>query len=168
MKLNLIIQNAVISEMPAAFGMLKDAALWLQKQKNSNQWRHWLDPDEHLFDWVRAGFENNEFFFARHESELAGMFRLTCDRDDFWKDKSDASGYLHAFTTVRKFSGQGAGTEMLNWMKDYCRASGRLILRLDCVSKAAGLKVYYERNGFKFVSEVNTNNGLQTRYEMAL
>lgn len=109
MKLNLIIRNAMMSEIPVALGMLKDAALWLQKQKNSNQWQHWLDPDKAVLEWVRAGFENNEFFFASHEGELAGMFRLTWDHDSLWEDKKDPAGYLHAFTTVRKFSGQGAG-----------------------------------------------------------
>jgi hypothetical protein len=163
MKTNLKIQNAGMAEIPQALAMLKDAALWLQKEKNSKQWEHWLAPDKHVLDWIKAGFENNEFFFALNGHEIAGMFRLTWDHDRLWEDKSGAAGYIHSFTTARKF--RGAGAEILEWIKDYCSASGRRVLRLDCV---AALKAYYEKQGFSAVSEVEAGKGKVTRYEIKL
>jgi GNAT superfamily N-acetyltransferase len=166
MKLDLKIQKAAVDEMGHALAMLKDAALWLEK-KNINQWKRWLEPDEKTLEWVRKGFENNEFFFSRIDGKLAGMFRLTWDNDRLWDDKA-AAGYLHAFATDRKLKDNKIGTDMLKWMEEYCRLNKRFLLRLDCHSWSKPLRSYYEKYGFKHVSDKDSPYGMVSLYEKAL
>jgi GNAT superfamily N-acetyltransferase len=167
MKLNLDIKNAGIEEMGAALAMLKEAALWLEA-KNISQWKQWLEPDDKILEWVRQGFSNNEFFFARLDNRLAGMFRLTWDNDRLWEDRKAAAGYLHAFTTDRKLKDNNVGTAMLEWMEGYCRENNRFLLRLDCHAWSKPLRAYYEKHGFKYVTEKQLPFGIVALYEKAL
>jgi GNAT superfamily N-acetyltransferase len=168
MALELDIQKCSISDMDLALGMLKDAAVWLRR-KNIKQWIRWLEPGQDTLDWVKAGFDNGEFFIARYNGEPAGVFRLTWDCDRLWEDGKPA-GYLHAFTTARKFSGTGAGAVMLEWMRSYCRQNNRHRIRLDCHAWSAPLRSYYEKHGFEPVAEKDSGNGIGivTLYEMEL
>ena len=167
MGISLDIQNASIDEMSSALAMLKDAARWLEKN-NINQWKRWLDPDEKTLAWVRQGFDNNEFFLARLGGKLAGMFRLTWDKDRLWDDREARAGYLHAFTTDRKLKDNNIGSAMLEWMKEYCRQNDRQLLRLDCHSWSTPLRSYYEKHGFKFITDKDSAYGQVSLYEKAL
>jgi GNAT superfamily N-acetyltransferase len=154
---DLEITNADNSEMPAVLSLLKDAALWL-KENNIDYWQNWINPKAIFISWIRQGFEDNEFFIVRYNDEVIGTFRLQWSDELFWKNKKDKAGYIHSFTTLRKYKGKHLGTKILEWIEDYCKKNNKDYLRLDCGVSIVGLNEYYIKHNFKNMGILNFNH----------
>ncbi len=150
----LSISPAADSELTTVLSLLKEAALWL-KTNNIDYWSNWIDPEEKYISWIKEGFDNNEFFIVRYFNEITGMFRLQWSDNLFWKNKNDEAGYIHSFTTLRKYKGRNIGSIILKWIEDYCRINKKKYLRLDCGAAVNGLNNYYQQQGFLKVDSLN-------------
>jgi GNAT superfamily N-acetyltransferase len=145
-------RKAEPGEIDAALELLKEAAVWLRGQ-GVDYWQNWIAPAEKHADWIREGFDRNEFFFAYARDDLVGMYRLQDADELFWGKRDDRSAYLHSFTTKRDRHGKGTGRQILRDIESRLREQGFEYLRLDCGKKTAGLCRYYEENGFRKVGE---------------
>ena len=151
------ISKAGNSEIPIVLDLLREAALWL-KEHNIDYWQNWINPNEMFISWIKQGFGNNEFFIARYNNEIIGIFRLQWSDELFWKKKKDKAGYIHSFTTLRKYKGKNVGTKILEWIEEYCRKNKKDYLRLDCGVSIVGLNKYYVDHKFKNVGVLNFNH----------
>ena len=106
---DLDISIADSSQISVVLQLLKEAALWL-KNRNIDYWQNWINPNEIFIDWIKQGFDNKEFFMVRYNDEIIGTFRLQWSDELFWKNRNDESGYIHSFTTLRKYEGNNIGT----------------------------------------------------------
>ncbi len=141
-------RRAELYELTIAFSLLKDSAVWLNK-KGIDYWQDWLNPPSNFKEWIKAGFDNNEFYFVEYENDIVGMYRLQYNDEVFWGKREDKSGYIHSFTTKRSLKGKGIGKEILIYIETTLKASGMDYLRLDCSSRINGLCAYYESYGFR-------------------
>ena len=65
-----------------------------------------------------------------------------------WDGTEEAALYIHKLAVRRDYAGQGIGTAVLEWIKGHALRSQKRFLRLDTWATNAGLKKYYEKQGF--------------------
>jgi RimJ/RimL family protein N-acetyltransferase len=152
------------NELNSVLLLLKDAALWLQK-KGINYWQDWISPPPHFIDWIRQGFEKNEFYMVGKKGDVIGCFRLQWQDPLFWGEQEGNAGYIHSFTISRNLAGQGIGRNVLDLIESHCRQNEKEFLRLDCGVDIKGLRKYYEQYGFKLAGEVIVLGERLTLYE---
>lgn len=153
--IDILVRQAKANEVSIALNLLKQAAKWLQS-KNISYWQSWLNPQNTYINWVQEGFNNNEFYFVYWNEELVGMFRLQWSDGIFWSEQTNKAGYVHSFTTVRKYYQKGIGTAILQHIEQLCIEKNKSCLRLDCGEHLTGLIKYYENFGFKAIGKTMT------------
>ena len=77
------------------------------------------------------------------------MFRLQYADEMFWGKREDKAGYIHSFTTRRKYKNQGIGGDILREIEAKLADEGIEFLRLDCALHVQKLCAYYENYGFE-------------------
>lgn len=163
-------KTASIDQLDEALNFFKLASSSLGKKKVS-QWSYWADPPQEKIDWVREGFEKNEFYFVYNGADTkVAMFRLLKTDTLYWDEKGlEASvRYVHSLVVPPEFSGLGIGkTVLLNIIEDL-KSQGIKTFRLDCDGSNTRLCQYYESYGFKKVGEKTTNFAVNNLYEMSL
>ncbi len=164
---NLKIRLADKSEMKKGFSLLQEASLWL-KEKNIDYWQNWSNPHDSSFNWIKEGFDANQFYFVLKESEVVGMFRLQWNDEQFWGEQEDNAGYIHSFTTARQHQGQGLGRQILAQIEDMCKQNHKKYVRLDCGAHIEKLCQYYENSGFVSVGEISLGKHRLRLYEKEL
>jgi GNAT superfamily N-acetyltransferase len=155
------------SEMYIGFSLLRDAALWL-KEKDIDYWQNWMNPYDSSFNWIREGFDANQFYYVLKEAKIVGMFRLQWNDEQFWGVQEDNAGYIHSFTTDRRFYGQGLGLQILKLIEDMCKQNHKKYARLDCGAHIEALCTYYENAGYVSVGEVALGRYRLRLYEKEL
>lgn len=146
--------------------------------ENTTHWLHslgysyWSYP---IPDWLKELVkrdigESRVFICQTATSESVGTFRLAWSDPRFWPEDGVQTIYLHGFGVRRELKGQGIGTFILEWIKEYARTQGKHCLRLDCEASNKVLCNYYEQQGFKFcgLAEVKEFNYTGARYELGL
>jgi hypothetical protein len=68
-------RSAYQDEFVLVLHFLKNSAIWLQERK-IDYWQGWFDPSAEFVNWIKDGFENNEFYPIYQENEAIGCFRL--------------------------------------------------------------------------------------------
>ena len=151
-------------EIDVVLLLLKEAALWLQ-QRGIDYWQEWILPPSNFINWIKLGFDNDEFYLVEDDNNIIGCFRLQWQDPMFWGERKENAGYIHSFTTSRHLSGQDIGRNVLSMIEPHCRQNNKEFLRLDCGVDVTGLKKYYEQNNFKPVGEVTVLGEKLTLYE---
>ncbi|MCL1901109.1 MAG: GNAT family N-acetyltransferase [Firmicutes bacterium] len=147
------IKKAKLNEIDKVLDLLKSAALWL-KAETIDYWQNWLNPPELHVDWIKQGLKNKEFYFVYDsENTLLGMYRLQYNDEMFWGQQNIKAGYIHSFTTNRKYKGKGIGIKILQLIEKKLSDKGVDFLRLDCSPDIKGLCKYYESYGFRRIGE---------------
>jgi GNAT superfamily N-acetyltransferase len=157
-------RSAYQDEFILVLHFLKNSAIWLQERK-IDYWQGWLDPSAEFVNWIKDGFENNEFYLIYQENEAIGCFRLQWADELFWGQRCEAAGYVHSFTVERRLAGQHIGKRALSLIESYCRQQGKDYLRLDCGKNVVRLCRYYEACGFRNVGETMIQGESMTLYE---
>jgi GNAT superfamily N-acetyltransferase len=122
--------------------------MWL-RDNGIDYWQGWLNPPTEYIAWIEQGFDNSEFYFVENEnSQLVGMFRLQLEDEIFWGKRNDKAGYVHSFTTDRRFKGKQIGYSILHMIEQSLLGMDIHLLRLDCSPTVERLCKYYEDFGF--------------------
>ena len=161
---NIQFHKARPEEFDTVLLLLKEATLWLRKKK-IDRWQNWILPAPNFIDWIKRGFERNEFYFIESEDVIIGCFRLLWQDPLTWGEQENNAGDIHSFTVSRNLAGQGIGKLVLNLIESHCRQQGKETLRLDCSFNNKKLKTYYEEYGFKPVGEATVVGERVTLYE---
>ncbi|MGB5321794.1 MAG: hypothetical protein WBN12_05960, partial [Lutimonas sp.] len=96
--MNIEFIRALGSELEDALVFFKLASQSLTK-KNISQWSYWIDPPEEKINWVKEGFDNEEFYFVYDsEGNKIAMFRLLEKDTLYWDDKGVEKNtrYIHS------------------------------------------------------------------------
>jgi GNAT superfamily N-acetyltransferase len=161
---NLKFRKAKPEEIDIVLLFLKEAALWL-REKGIDYWQNWILPPSNFINWIRRGFDNNEFYLVEDDNDIIGCFRLQWQDPNFWGEQKDNAGYIHSLTISRRLAGQDIGRDVLSMIESYCRQNNKEFLRLDCGVDVTGLKKYYEQNDFRPVRDVIVSEYKLTLYE---
>jgi N-acetylglutamate synthase-like GNAT family acetyltransferase len=155
---------AGVDDISIILRLLKEAALWLEI-RNIDYWKDWINPPEAFINWIRKGFDNNEFYLVNEGSQIIGCFRLSWQDEIFWGQQSTPAGYIHSFTIDRKYLGKKKGIVAIELIEKKCKENKCNYLRLDCSSKVQKQKEYYENIGFQPVGETIVRGEQLTLYE---
>jgi len=149
------VRLAVVVDKPDLEAIYADVGSWLHDVKGiTDQWpRRWGTK---LLDRL---IDARVLYVAELGSEIVGSF-LYSDRGDAWVEKSRDAMYLGGLAVIRKFSGNGYGTELVKWAKAETERIGKQRLRLDCVASNKTLQNYYRSLGFRSVGEVENPDHL--------
>ncbi len=168
--MNIEFIRALGSELEDALVFFKLASQSLTK-KNISQWSYWIDPPEEKINWVKEGFDNEEFYFVYDpEGNKIAMFRLLEKDTLYWDDKGVEKNtrYIHSLVVHPSYSGQGIGTAVMLKIIDLLKQDKIKKFRLDCDGSNPRLCKYYEDYGFVKVGEKTTNYAVNNLYEMIL
>lgn len=83
---------------------------------------------------------------AERDGEVVGTVTTRQEGDGHW---------VTALAVHQSFEGQGIGSEILRWVKDYVVRSGGRVVLLDVEIENARALAIYERNGFMISSQIH-------------
>lgn len=101
-------------------------------------------------------YPNSKWFVVEIMNEVIGGFVLVSEDSNFWteKENEDSAFYIHKVVIKEGYTGKGYAKEILMWIEEYAKNSGKQYLRLDCYSKRGYLNKLYSEYGFKLKREV--------------
>jgi predicted N-acetyltransferase YhbS len=152
------IRPAQRSDITAVFGLIDEAAQWLQASKGTDQWaRPWpnrADRDER----IAQGIEHGLTWIAEREGCLLGTVTYREQgRDILWTpaELSDRAVYVSRLIVGRRHAGQGIGAALIDWAGlRGLREWQANWLRVDVWTTNAALHGYYKDHGFTHLRTV--------------
>jgi len=162
------IRPAAPHEFALILSLLKEAAQKLA-DKGLDQWSMWLKPTADKIDWIKEGFDNNEFNIVEDEKgAVAGMFRLSYSDVLYWDENNDVAAYVHSLTVKKEFAGHKLGEFILSYIEQNLKSNNIYTFRLDCNAGNKWLCNYYESQGFVKVGEKQMSHALNNLYQKQL
>lgn len=157
--------QAPLNEFSVALNLLKIAASRLQ-EKGLEQWDYWLNPPEERLLWAQNGFDNQEFYFLKIQTQTIGMYRLMTEDLLYWGKQETTTYYIHSLVIIPEFKGNNLGAQIIDNVYQLALKNGMSYLRLDCNASNPALCHYYEKLGFKKVGTKLMAHSLNCLYEI--
>ncbi len=156
-----MIKLATSEDTETISSILREAADWLVSRGMPLWQSDELSPEK-----ISGEVEKGLFWLAQVNNKPAGCVRFQLEDQLFWPDiPIGESAFIHKLAVRRRFSGGVLSSQILQWAKNETKLNSRQFLRLDCESKAAKLRKFYERNGFALHSTKQVGPYLVARYE---
>lgn len=147
--MNLQIRQARPADTASISAVLNEAAAWLE-ECNMQLWRE----AELSTDRVASDVENQLFFLAEVNGEIAGVVMFQLEDQIFWPDSAfGEAAYIHRLAIRRTYAGRGLSEQILRWAAQRTQVLGRRYLRLDCFADRLRLRAIYERFGFRYCDD---------------
>ena len=157
-----MIRQARPADVHAVVDVLTEAAAWVEQLDGTVMWVE----NELAIEHVAAEIDQQQFFVAECDGEIAGVIRFQLRDELFWPDlETDDSTFVHRIAVRRRCAGRGISTALLGWAVERTRSIGKRYLRLDCDADRARLRAMYERFGFRMHSHRQVGAYYVTRYE---
>jgi ribosomal protein S18 acetylase RimI-like enzyme len=156
------IRRATTDDVPAIFGLIGEAAAWLQTAKRTNQWaRPW--PNKAARDArVRQGIKDRLTWMVEDNGTLVGT--VTCREHGselLWTpgELSDPAVYVSRLIVNRSHARRGIGATLLDWAGQHGAAGWNARwIRVDVWTTNDGLHGYYKGQGFRHLRTVEFEN----------
>ena len=142
----LVVTQATISDAPVVRA-LRDALAGWMVTRGIRQWKPGDMPDE----WIEVCIAFGAVYLVSHDDGLVGSVTIVWDDPLIWGKRPEPAGYIHMLMVDRDFAGHGIGRSILEWAEGSIVATGRRLVRLDCVHDNRPLRAYYEHAGYRFV-----------------
>jgi len=163
LKIKLI--SATLNDIQTAFDLLHHTSENLE-QKGISQWLYWQNPPQEKIDWVQAGFEANEFYWIKNESnDLMGMVRVMNKDELYWGEHATKAKYIHSLVVHTNFAGQQIGKQVIDIIEKMAKDDRCDYLRLDCDATNKKLCAYYTQQRFEKVGERKLPLGTYNLYQ---
>ncbi|WP_406117265.1 GNAT family N-acetyltransferase [Streptomyces anulatus] len=124
-----------------------DAARWMLARGITDQWQPGQLDEEHF----RRSMATGEVWLAETGDRVAGAWELWWEDEDAWGPQPPVAGYVHRLMVDRGNAGPGAGSLLLRAAERRVAATGRTLVRLDCLSGNTRLNAYYLDAGYRVV-----------------
>lgn len=159
-------EPARADDLDLVMEIASDAARWLQA-RSIRQWRYpFLQED---WDEMAACIAAGDVYLARlGNGPAVGIFRFEWRDDELWHDDRNTAGYVHSLAIRDAARGHRIGAAILEWCKDYLRARGKTLMRIDCVADNPRLNQYYRDLGFTYRGQVDDDGYVASLFEMEL
>jgi len=92
--------------------------------------------------------QNSEFFFAFHNNDIVGYFKLNVG-DAQTDVKNEDSIELERIYIISKYQGKGVGKQILNYIKNLALNKNKRMLWLGVWEENKGAIRFYEGQGFE-------------------
>jgi len=159
------IRQAMRPDVRAVVDVLTEAADWVKELDGTEMWVE----NELAVEHVAAEIDQEQFFVAELDGEIAGVIRFQLRDRLFWPDlETDDSAFVHRIAVRRRHARRGVSTALLGWAVERARSIGRQYLRLDCDAERTQLRAVYERFGFELHSYRQVGAYFVARYQVRL
>lgn len=140
------IHDVKAAEAARVLAVLREDAQWLQK-RGSTQWKAFLEGGG---DIVAKRFKEGLVILVERGGKDAATMTVQM-HDDFWDElgRDQQAAWIQSLAIRPMFMGKGLGRAMLKFAESLGRAQHREFLRLDVLDRAAKLKAFYAKHGFK-------------------
>ncbi|MFI0423793.1 GNAT family N-acetyltransferase [Spongiactinospora sp. 9N601] len=154
----LTLRRAGVGDLPAALGLLAEAAEWLHRQ-GVRQWPRGGFGPERIEPLIEQGVLYVADIAGR-PGRRAQMAVVAVDGfadPEFWTaaDHPGDALYVHKLAVSREIAGMGVGDALLDWASETARDHGRRWLRLDCSKENQRLQSYYRGRAFAHLRTVD-------------
>ena len=158
------ITQAVSADAPEVASILEEAAEWLRARGDRMWW-----PEEVSLERVAPDVDAGLFYVARVDGEIQGTLKFLLSDWSFWYDQPEGeSAFVHRLAVRRAFAGTGLSSAMIQWAADRARGMGLRYLRLDADPAREKLWRFYESQGFKRHSVLESAAFAVARYQLDL
>lgn len=100
-------------------------------------------------------------YFLIYADEIAvGFLKLKLDRN-LPNSESEKGVELEKIYFLQEFSGKGLGKKTFEFIVRFAEERGSKIIWLDVLKSNVGAKKFYERNGFRVVSELDFSTDIE-------
>ena len=103
---------------------------------------------------VALSVQQRSLYVVELNGRIVATFALVWADPRFWGDQPPIAGYVHKLVVRAYWAHREIGRRTLEWIADRVRASGRSVLRLDCLSTNRQLVGHYESLGFRGIRVV--------------
>lgn len=166
-QVELRVEEARVADATAVVA-LRDAAARRLQRRGIEQWLPGEMPVSHVERAARA----DELLVVRDGAEIRAAVLLTWADPVVWGLQEEPAGYVHSLVTDGRPERRGLGARLLRWVEARVAASGRTLVRLDCVESSARLRAWYRERGYREVGRTDFGPGTgvhaATRFEKAL
>ncbi|MFF8288982.1 GNAT family N-acetyltransferase [Streptomyces sp. NPDC016309] len=125
-----------------------DAAHWMLARGITGQWQPGQLDEDHFRGAMAAG---GEVWLAEAGGRPAGAWELWWEDEDAWGPQPPVAGYVHRLMVDRGNARPGTGRLLLHAAERRIAATGRTLVRLDCLAGNARLTSYYLDAGYRIV-----------------
>lgn len=131
----------------------------LEAHENYPGWHKGIYPAKE--DAVR-GVEDKELFVAMGGKDMVGTFILRHKPEEAYRNAPwkrdltyDKVFVIYTFAVHPAYTGQGIGSQMLEFITQYAKKQGMQSIRLDVVDRNVPAICMYEKNCFEYIGTVD-------------
>ncbi|MFE1369030.1 GNAT family N-acetyltransferase [Streptomyces anulatus] len=135
------------SDLATLVGMRDDAARWMRARGITGQWQPGQLDEEHFRRIMATG----EVWLAETGDRVAGAWELWWEDEDAWGPQPPVAGYVHRLMVDHGTAEPGTGSVLLRAAEHRVAATGRTLVRLDCLSGNTRLNAFYLNAGYRVV-----------------
>ncbi|MFC8621210.1 GNAT family N-acetyltransferase [Streptomyces anulatus] len=135
------------SDLATLVRMRDDAARWMLARGITGQWQPGQLDEDHFRDIMARG----EVWLAETRDHVAGAWELWWEDEDAWGPQPPVAGYVHRLMVDHGTAVPGTGSLLLRAAERRVAATGRTLVRLDCLSGNTRLNAYYLDAGYRVV-----------------
>jgi ribosomal protein S18 acetylase RimI-like enzyme len=157
-----VIRQAEADDIPAIIGLINDAATWLQRYKNTNQWAEpW--PDEQTRNGrIIRGVDRGATWMVECGGALAGTLTYRNRANPrLWtqEELNERAVYVSRLIVDRDYAGRGLGAALIDWagMRGIQRWQADWI-RVDVWTTNVGLHNYYKGQDFEYLRTIEVEH----------
>ncbi|MET8709252.1 N-acetyltransferase [Streptomyces californicus] len=134
-------------DLPRVVRLRDAAARWMLARGVTGQWQ----PGELGVEHFRRVSEIGEVWLAESTIGVVGAWELWWEDEDAWGPQASAAGYVHRLMVAHADVPPGSGRRLLRAAEQRVAATGRGLVRLDCLAGNARLNAYYLAAGYRAV-----------------
>ena len=138
--------------------------LYLDNHVNYPKWKYKIYPS--ILSVTKMTVEGYQYVCLDDNQNIIGSFVLNYDPEGSyfkvkWSKIIKKYMVIHAFAIDPSMHGKGIGTKALEFCLEHAKKEGCEGIRLDVVPTNYPAKSFYEKNGFKYVSDVNLDRNIE-------
>jgi N-acetylglutamate synthase-like GNAT family acetyltransferase len=159
-KMDIIIKQAGIIDIPIIESILFNAANWLDEM-NQPLW----NVNNLKWESLSKHFQINNFYIAYLNDEPAGCMAIIDDDPFFWGSiPKGESLFVHKLAVKKSAKKSGVSNALINYFKEKGKEAQVKSLRLDTHALCPKLRAFYENQGFVCVEEKILNEKYHTAF----
>jgi len=151
------LRRAAPGDLNAVRRLIHEAAEWLTRSKDTDQWARPWPTREARDQRLLAGLRHGRTWIVWADDVPAATVTIAARPDPaVWSqptcecDLSERAVYAHRLITARNYAGRGLGADLIDWAGLHGRSRyGAKWIRVDVWSSNTALHDYYEKNGFE-------------------
>jgi Acetyltransferase (GNAT) family len=147
----LALRRAGVQDMPRIIALIEDAARWLRKYKQTDQWQAPWPSRAGRDSRILASLQAGKTWLCWDRDTPAATITADPDHDPYWAvgPGADPAIYVHRLVVGRSYAGNRLGASLLDWAgRTALRSYGARWIRVSAWTTNLELHRYYVDQGF--------------------